>query len=154
MPRAADPFRDPRRLADLVQRATTLFGIPDSVLQDLCAERSPEAAAVIWRNAVDQRKSTYRRLAKERHPDHGGDVESFLVMQSCWEVLNDPRLPRVFWATFNRPRPQFMRPMQARPVRVVVMDRQTWTTSSTTSSPFDGGTASFYHGSGSNYWRT
>ena len=35
-------------------------------------------------------KSSYRSLAKQHHPDAGGEKERFLAIQNAWEILNDP----------------------------------------------------------------
>ena len=36
-------------------------------------------------------KSAYRLLAKQYHPDTGGDNEKFMALQLAWETLNDPQ---------------------------------------------------------------
>jgi DnaJ-class molecular chaperone len=35
-------------------------------------------------------KSAFRRLAKDRHPDHGGDPKAFRLLMLAYEVLSDP----------------------------------------------------------------
>lgn len=45
----------------------------------------------IDRNAsIDQIKQAYRKLAKEHHPDKGGNKEEFLKIQEAYEVLSNP----------------------------------------------------------------
>lgn len=34
-------------------------------------------------------KSNYRRLAKEHHPDQGGDTEMFRKIQAAWECVRE-----------------------------------------------------------------
>jgi DnaJ-class molecular chaperone len=40
---------------------------------------------------VDDIKKAYRTLAREHHPDKGGDPEKFKEIQEAHEVLSDPR---------------------------------------------------------------
>lgn len=37
----------------------------------------------------DMAKSNYRRLAKEHHPDRGGDAEKFRQIQAAWECVRE-----------------------------------------------------------------
>lgn len=39
--------------------------------------------------SYDQLREAYRRLAKEHHPDRGGDAERFKRVQNAWDVLGD-----------------------------------------------------------------
>ena len=38
----------------------------------------------------DEVRAAYRRLARLRHPDHGGDTEAFQMLQAAYELLSDP----------------------------------------------------------------
>ena len=74
-------------------------------------------------------RTAYRRLAKQSHPDAGGNPEAFQTVQEAYEILSDPvsrqrydaarrsRLPRAV-AVEPLPRPEPLIPPQAlRPVR-------------------------------------
>lgn len=51
----------------------------------------------ITREADEQEvKSAYRRLAKNAHPDSGGDAEQFSRLQTSYELLKDPVRRRVY----------------------------------------------------------
>lgn len=47
----------------------------------------------------EQIKAAYRRLAKETHPDSGGDLDAFVRAQRAYELLLDPVRRKVFDAT-------------------------------------------------------
>jgi DnaJ-class molecular chaperone len=54
----------------------------------------------VQRNAgVDDIKKAYRTLAREHHPDKGGDPEKFKEIQEAHEVLTDDRRRQVYDAT-------------------------------------------------------
>jgi DnaJ family protein A protein 2 len=54
----------------------------------------------VQRNAgVDEIKKAYRNLAREHHPDKGGDPEKFKEIQEAHEVLTDDRRRQVYDAT-------------------------------------------------------
>lgn len=54
----------------------------------------------VQRNAgVDDIKKAYRNLAREHHPDKGGDPEKFKEIQEAHEVLSDERRRQVYDAT-------------------------------------------------------
>jgi len=38
----------------------------------------------------DEIRAAYRRLVKQRHPDHGGTAEMFRLLQAAYETLIDP----------------------------------------------------------------
>jgi DnaJ family protein A protein 2 len=43
------------------------------------------------KNATEEEiKRSYRKLAKEKHPDKGGNKEEFIKIQAAYEVLNNP----------------------------------------------------------------
>ena len=44
-------------------------------------------------------RAAYRRLAKESHPDSGGDADSFVLAQKAQDLLLDPLRRKVFDAT-------------------------------------------------------
>lgn len=44
-------------------------------------------------------RAAYRRLAKESHPDSGGDAEAFVLAQKAQDLLLDPLRRKVFDAT-------------------------------------------------------
>ena len=39
-------------------------------------------------SSMEDFKKQYHKLAKENHPDKGGDHEAFLKIQEAWEELN------------------------------------------------------------------
>ena len=41
-------------------------------------------------------RSAYRRLAKEAHPDSGGDSEQFARLQASYDLLKDPVRRKVY----------------------------------------------------------
>jgi hypothetical protein len=52
-------------------------------------ERGRQALAVLglaWPCGVEDVKSAYRRLARERHPDAGGTPEDFVALQTAYET--------------------------------------------------------------------
>ena len=54
----------------------------------------------VQRNAgVDDIKKAYRNLAREHHPDKGGDPEKFKEIQEAHEILSDERRRQVYDAT-------------------------------------------------------
>lgn len=54
----------------------------------------------IGRDADDAAiRNAFRRLAKESHPDSGGDAEAFLLCQKAQDLLLDPLRRKVFDAT-------------------------------------------------------
>lgn len=54
----------------------------------------------IGRDADDAAiRAAYRRLAKESHPDSGGDAETFVLGQKAQDLLLDPLRRKVFDAT-------------------------------------------------------
>lgn len=54
----------------------------------------------VQRNAgVDEIKKAYRNLAREHHPDKGGNPEKFKEIQEAHEVLSDPHRREVYDAT-------------------------------------------------------
>lgn len=44
----------------------------------------------------EQIKSSYRKLAKETHPDTGGDPEEFKKIQQAYECLSDPTNRKIY----------------------------------------------------------
>jgi curved DNA-binding protein len=48
-------------------------------------------------------KSAYRKLAKQHHPDLGGDADKFKSINEAYDVLGDPSKR----ADYDRPQPQF-----------------------------------------------
>jgi len=50
-------------------------------------------------SSTDEIKKAYRTLAKEKHPDRGGDVEEFKSIQEAHEVLTDDGRRRMYDAT-------------------------------------------------------
>lgn len=56
------------------------------------------------RNASpDDIKQAYRRLAREHHPDRGGDTARFQEIQAAYDTLSNPQKR----AEYDRPQPQF-----------------------------------------------
>lgn len=51
----------------------------------------------------DEIKSAYRKLAKQYHPDLGGDADKFKSINEAYDVLGDPSKR----ADYDRPQPQF-----------------------------------------------
>jgi DnaJ-class molecular chaperone len=51
----------------------------------------------------DEIKSAYRKLAKQHHPDLGGDADKFKSINEAYDVLGDPNKR----AEYDRPQPQF-----------------------------------------------
>ena len=52
----------------------------------------PYEALGLQRGATeDEVKKTYRKLAREHHPDKGGDAEKFKKIQGAYEILSDPQ---------------------------------------------------------------
>lgn len=51
----------------------------------------------------DEIKSAYRKLAKQYHPDLGGDADKFKSINEAYDVLGDPAKR----ADYDRPQPQF-----------------------------------------------
>ena len=41
----------------------------------------------------DEIKAAYRKLARENHPDKGGNNEQFIKIQEAYEILSDPNHP-------------------------------------------------------------
>jgi curved DNA-binding protein CbpA len=75
--------------------------------------RIPETAS------RDEIKRAYRRLAREYHPDRGGDAAAFGRVQEAYELLTDPRRRRVYDASRgasvqSRPAPAGPRPTSSR----------------------------------------
>lgn len=48
-------------------------------------------------------RAAFRRLAKESHPDSGGDAEAFMLCQKAQDLLLDPLRRKVFDATGHDP---------------------------------------------------
>jgi curved DNA-binding protein CbpA len=46
-----------------------------------------------------QLKTAFRNLAKELHPDHGGDPERFRLVKMAYDVLSDPEARRHYDST-------------------------------------------------------
>lgn len=53
--------------------------------------------------SADEIKSAFRRLAKQHHPDLGGDQAKFQQINEAYETLSDPQKR----AAYDNPRPQF-----------------------------------------------
>jgi len=54
--------------------------------------QSPYDILGVPRDAQDQDvKKAYRKLAREHHPDKGGDAEKFKKVQEAYEILTDPQ---------------------------------------------------------------
>jgi molecular chaperone DnaJ len=52
----------------------------------------PYEALGLQRGATEEEvKKAYRKLAREHHPDKGGDAEKFKKVQEAYEVLSDPQ---------------------------------------------------------------
>ena len=64
----------------------------------------------IQKGASDEEvKKAYRKLAREHHPDKGGDAEKFKKIQGAYEILSDPQKRQNFdqWGTVDgSPGPQ------------------------------------------------
>lgn len=58
----------------------------------------------ISKDASDEQiKGAYRKLAREHHPDKGGDKERFQQIQQAYETLSDPQKRK----SYDNPAPQF-----------------------------------------------
>ena len=62
--------------------------------QTLGVSREADAATI---------KRAYRKLAGKHHPDKGGDIEQFKLVQSAYETLSDPQKR----AQYDNPQPQY-----------------------------------------------
>ena len=51
--------------------------------------------------SVDEIKKAYRGLAREKHPDRGGDVEEFKSIQEAHEILTDDNRRKMYDMTGN-----------------------------------------------------
>lgn len=49
----------------------------------------------------DATKKAYFKLARENHPDKGGNAEKFKIIQHAYEVLSDPRRKEIYDMTGN-----------------------------------------------------
>jgi DnaJ-class molecular chaperone len=49
--------------------------------------------------STDEIKKAYREMARQHHPDKGGDAEVFKGVQEAHEVLSDPDRRRMYDAT-------------------------------------------------------
>ena len=66
----------------------------------------PYGALGLQRGATeDEVKKAYRKLAREHHPDKGGDAEKFKKVQEAYEVLSDPQKRQNYdqWGTADGP---------------------------------------------------
>jgi molecular chaperone DnaJ len=67
---------------------------------------NPYEALGLQRSATeDEVKKAYRKLAREHHPDKGGDAEKFKKVQEAYEVLSDPQKRQNYdqWGTADGP---------------------------------------------------
>jgi hypothetical protein len=64
------------------------------------AVNDPSAILGVGRDADDAAiRTAFRRLAKESHPDSGGDADAFVLCQKAQDLLLDPLRRKVFDAT-------------------------------------------------------
>ena len=54
----------------------------------------------------DDIKAAYRKLAKQHHPDSGGDVEKFQEVSNAYETLSDPNKKAQYDFQINQPQGQ------------------------------------------------
>lgn len=49
----------------------------------------PAPGGMDWRQILDESdpESSYRRLRRQHHPDHGGDAEEFIAVQAAWDAF-------------------------------------------------------------------
>ena len=66
----------------------------------------PYEALGLQRGATeDEVKKAHRKLAREHHPDKGGDAEKFKKVQEAYEILSDPQKRQNYdqWGTADGP---------------------------------------------------
>lgn len=63
----------------------------------MTSPRDPYSVLGVPRNAdPDAIKKAYRKLARELHPDRGGDAEKLKEVNGAWEVLSDPERRKTY----------------------------------------------------------
>lgn len=61
---------------------------------------------------IETARQAYRALAKEHHPDRGGDAQQFRLVREAWELIRTGRAPK--------PVAQPVNPFAGRPVSFTI----------------------------------